>query len=250
MSIANRNTPVVTLVTSGTATWVVTMPTGVVSGDVCLIEATDGTFASATWVPPTGFVLLKDQNNTNNIRTQVWRKVCDGTEGSTVTFTITGGATPFGQAVAIAYSGVDNTTPEDLTSTGKEPGTVTNPSQTSQTTVTDNAMVVGFFGARGAGVGSNGAAGSSATEEVDSYNTTLNSIVYVEQLVKTAAGAVALTFTFDNTAHVAPTLTWECVQVALRPSTAAPANTVAPAITGTPAVGQTLTTTDGTWTGS
>jgi hypothetical protein len=191
-----------------TATWNVTRPTLSV-GDVCLVELSYNNTLAPTWTPPTGFVELGTNQFNSNQRIRVFRKVWDGTEASPLVFAASQSVA--GAYATIAYSGVDTTTPEDTTTTTYNAGSATTtPTQSSQTTVTDNAMVVGFWSQRdytGAG-----AAGGGATERIDHPRGVTNSFLYIEELVKTPAGAVALTFTTSSQDN------WQGVQVALRPA--------------------------------
>jgi hypothetical protein len=71
--------------------------------------------------------------------------------------------------------------------------------------------------------------------------------IYGSEYILSEASALA----FKGTGTLGANNTGRGAIVAYKPVTgSAPANTVAPAVTGNPQVGQTLSTTDGTWTGS
>jgi hypothetical protein len=191
-------------------TWNVTRPTLSV-GDVCLVELNFDNNSGVTWTPPTGFVLLGGNQHNANARIEVFRKVWDGTEASPLVFTPS--ANTAGVWATIAYSGVDGTTPEDTTTSSYNDGGVADitPEQASQTTVTNNAMLVGFWAQRN--FTGSGTAGGGATERLDVYQATTSRYMFIEEKVKATAGTEALTFTADSS-----TFTWQGVQVALRPA--------------------------------
>jgi hypothetical protein len=196
---------------SATATWNVTRPTLSV-GDVCLVLLTYDNNNLCTITPPTNWVELGANSYNANCKVTVLRKVWDGTEANPLVFTFSGSGA-FGAWATIAYSGVDGTTPEDTTTTSYNDGGASDltPQQTAQTTVTDNAMLVGFWGQRNYADSPN-TAGGGATERLE-HPKAVAMFMYIEDKVKTPTGSEGLTFTANSS-----TFTWQGVQVALRPA--------------------------------
>jgi hypothetical protein len=170
---------------------------------------------STDWQPqvlstPSGWTALANASADGNRRMWAYGTKADGTEdGASVVFNGTAGGTGHVWAV-LRYSGVDTTTAMDVAAASGTEASTSTPAGQSQTTVTDNAMVVACFGTRGSA--GTGTAGGGATERVDSNATASNVALYVEELVKTPAGAVQLpaSFTFSQS--------WNDIQVALRPA--------------------------------
>jgi hypothetical protein len=190
-----------------------TMPATVNADDYLLM------FITTNWEPqslstPSGWTQLDTEAWGEPIRIWAFGKKAAGTEdGATVVFNGTVGSVDHGWA-CLRYSGVDTTTALDTATTSvSETGTAT-PTQNSQTTVTANAFVIGAFGATVGGTATSGTVGSSATERVDLYQNP--TFLYVEELDKASAGAIALTFTATASTN------WSNIQVALRPTGGAP----------------------------
>lgn len=105
-TVASTNFPVVqsTNTTFGVATGIHNLPTGIVSGDLLLLNYQSGT----TTVPsaPAGWTQLYNQGTpTNNQRGAIFYRVANGSEGSTVT--VSGGATQSSITYRIdTYTGV------------------------------------------------------------------------------------------------------------------------------------------------
>lgn len=245
MAIALRGSPTSGSNGGGVNSCTVAKPTGLASGDVALVFVTLDTSNSPT-VTITGFTALAGPTgNSSNYKTQVFRRVCDAGDVGAGNFTVslTANAAVI-RADAIAYSGVDNTTPEDVATTIQQQAAGGNPTTTpaasSQTTVTAGAEIVYYAANRG--TSNTGTAGGGATERTDS--TDGNTVyAYIEDLAQGAAGAVALTMTSTSSVN------FNVAQVALRP--AAPSgsftNTVPPSLSGSLNTGSTLTINTGTW---
>lgn len=174
MAIAIRGTAQGVFADSGNLAF--NKPTGLVSTDVWLIGvSSDGELASATG--PSGFTRIFNataNTGTGNPQSiQVWRRVCDGSEGATATVTLTSAE---GAGGSVAYSGVDNTTPEDTVGTDGG-GTGGNCTANAINPSTSNTKVL-FFG----GINENTGAArtytppASMSELVDKSSSTWSSI--------------------------------------------------------------------------
>jgi hypothetical protein len=148
----------------------------------------------------------------------VFIKVANGTEdGAALTFTASGGTA--GLWSAVCYGDVDGTTPQDAAAVRLESASnTTTPTLPNQTSVTNDAMSVAFFGGRGVSTayGSSNSPGSGSTEVLDVQNTTesgLNTVaLYIEEQLVPIAGALGQSATMQTSDP------WQGVQVVLRPS--------------------------------
>jgi RHS repeat-associated protein len=121
---------------------VVTKPAGVTTNDVLL--AAINVDQTPTITPPAGWTLVRsDVNGTIQTLAIYWR-AAGGSEPASYTFTF-GAAVNAATAGIVAYSGVDTTTPIDV-SGGQANTASTSVTAPSVTTTVANAMVVGFFG--------------------------------------------------------------------------------------------------------
>lgn len=242
-------TPVVAT-QAGSNSWVVTLPSGMSNGDVCLVFLAISLAGSEGAPAPTGWTSIGGGSIANQTRSRCMARVIDGTEGSTMTVTIGSAATPSGFKAAVALSGVD--TAGGLSGLGLDVATsasATNSSTTnvvanSLTTTTDNAFVIAYSsGGRGNGANS-GTPGTGYTELVDQNDAgSTGQTLYVQYKIKSPAGSETPAWT------AATSSSFVADAVAFRPVVApAPSNTVAPVATGTVLVSQTLSVTNGTWT--
>jgi hypothetical protein len=128
---------------SGAASVVINKPASVVAGDVMIVNLSSYG-GSNNWTLLSGWTSISNvlMNSTNRYAA-VFYRVVDGTEGSSFTFSITGGANSAGAIVA--FSGVDAVNPLGATiqpiSTG---GGTTAITATTITTTTANAAVIMF----------------------------------------------------------------------------------------------------------
>jgi hypothetical protein len=146
MAIAFRSATEAGTGSSG-ASLAINVPAGVVSGDVMLMfgvtaDGDDGGFdAVSGWTELIDAAVL----NTGGAAPSppgmsVWRRVAGGSEPGSYTITPTAGSTGI-CANMLAFSGVDNTTPIDQTTTTAT-GDGTNANPAAITTQTDNALIV------------------------------------------------------------------------------------------------------------
>lgn len=190
---------------STTAT--VSVPTGVQNGDVMLLSViSDGTLTT-----PTGWTLLKNTATPGANNTYVLRRVAASEPASyTLTFT---GATVTSLAID-AWSGGDNTTPEDATTPNGTTGTVATITWPSITTVTDQAetVAIAFDDAGLTGM----AVPTGYTQRTGPVGATLALDVFSKS--KTPAGAEAPTGTDPQGVGSS----WVAMIVALRPAASDP----------------------------
>jgi len=138
--IAQRGTA--TSATSQTTTITITKPTGVVSGDVMLVNITSNNGSAASLLGWTS--LGTGIFNGSNLHATVLYRVAGGSEPASYIFSLGAGAND-AVGTIVAFSGVDNTTPIDATGTMglsvANGGTATAP---GITTTTASAAVVMF----------------------------------------------------------------------------------------------------------
>jgi len=137
--IGFRSVGTVVIATAATSI-TLTAPTGVVASDIVLAVIYDAA-ANVAVTPPAGWTLV---NQTNDVAQGMVTYWATGNVTSYV-FNI-GGSALNTIGLTIAYSGVDTTTPMDATAVGRVNAASTNITTPSITTVTANAMLVGFFG--------------------------------------------------------------------------------------------------------
>lgn len=159
---------------STTAT--INKPTGVVSGDVLIAYTVNLTGAAIT--PPAGWVNISSQVSGVALRLQADRLVAGASEPASYTFT--GAST----GTIAAYSGVDNTTPVDVSSLDGAGGAGT-PTAASLTTTAANEMLVAGFADTATVTWT---APTGMTQEAPLPVTT-SSNVMVSDVIQVAAGA-------------------------------------------------------------
>lgn len=82
------------------------------AGDVTVLVLAIGS-TTPTIPDPAGFIQLRAQLDASTVlRTRTWYRVCDGSESGSISLSWTGGSTSYA-AAAIAYRGVDTTSPID-----------------------------------------------------------------------------------------------------------------------------------------
>lgn len=163
-----------TAVANNATTISLTLPAGVLEGDLLL--ATVATSTGTTITPPAGWTRVSPATGTpvacvngTNSTIQVWWKVAAVGEAGPYSFNL-GGAATYGAGGIMAYVGVDSVTPIDSTTNGScTTGSGTALSATAVTTNSANAWVIGVWGQRSTNGNSNTiTAGSSMTNRVQS----------------------------------------------------------------------------------
>lgn len=148
MAIAYRSQA--SLTNGSRTTTTVSMPAGVQAGDVVLVFCSTGNSASVAITPPASLsanpvvnLSYSDTNPPWTVNMRVWRYAVVGT-GDPASFAFTHSSAS-SEACAIAFSGVDASTPLDATpATNAASGTTS--TMTGLTTVTADAMLVGYRG--------------------------------------------------------------------------------------------------------
>ncbi|MGI8592958.1 MAG: hypothetical protein ACR2ML_01060, partial [Solirubrobacteraceae bacterium] len=118
MAIAHRNTQTASLAANGTALSVA-KPTGLADGAVVVIHAVNAGATASPSTVPTGFTLVKSHGIGFSTGLSVYIKVISSASGEPATYDFVWGASARHLLVATAYSGVDNTTPQDAAATGQ-----------------------------------------------------------------------------------------------------------------------------------
>jgi hypothetical protein len=144
-TIAQRGTATTAAVTNN-ASLTITKPTGVVAGDIMIasfaeINSLTAPTAPAGWTSIDGRSLA----GTTNRYASIFYKVAGGSEGANYTFTVPIGSTITVIGAIVAFSGVDGTTPFDVTNgVISVQASQTGVAATTKTTVTANAAIVMF----------------------------------------------------------------------------------------------------------
>jgi hypothetical protein len=123
---------------SSTTSAVLTYPSSPASGEI-LVAVLGTSTVTAPTSAPAGWTLAHAQNGNNAISGSIFYKISDGTESGTVTFTGMSGRTT---GHMFRLSGVDNTTPIDVTGVGAGAPIQTTFDMPSITTATNNAMLI------------------------------------------------------------------------------------------------------------
>lgn len=238
-------------------------------GDTLICFTVSGVALAATVATPSGWTKILDVTGSSLYRMVLFAKVAASTTEaapSVVWSNLTTGASgdPVG-AIIRGFSGLDTS---DLTTLAEVTGTVTQGSTSSTvtastpaiTTTTDNDLILslavraddvantwdaltsfGFTNVSG-GAGAGGAMNSQSGHDFAAQ---------WAYKVKSPAGSSASHF-YSLSGGTITAQTSAGVQIALKPATvpSVPVNTAAPVISGTRVVGQTLTTTNGSWSNS
>src|ERR1035437_1729405 len=139
--IALRGTA--TTATSTTTTLTINKPTGVVAGDILIVAITKLN-STNTITPPTGWTSIDGRSLAGSTPRYgaVFYKIAGSAEGTNYAFSL-GSGTSNSSGAIVAFSGVNNTTPFDVTNgIIYVQGSQTEVDATSITTVTANAAVI------------------------------------------------------------------------------------------------------------
>ena len=222
-AITQRGTATSATTTSTTLT--ISKPTGVIAGDVMIVNITQ-TGNTGTNASLTGWTLIAGEQQSTGAprRSTFLYRVADGTEGTSFAFTLGTGTTSAVGSV-IAFSGVDVSVVFDVSpgamSTGAGTTIPTTITATGITTVSANAAIVFLAGAGGTDEDTySGWSGSTPTfsEVMDfSYSTgSVPNITY--NSVGTAWGILTTPgATGDKTVSVDGNYYWAGILIALRP---------------------------------
>lgn len=228
MSIAARGTPVGTsLVGSGTIA--VTLPLGIVSGDILII--TMGLNTSTIPSTPSGLTALDSTNLSASYAS--YYRICDGTEPSSYSFTVAGSTC----AVARAYSGCNASSP--INAHGA-PNRVTASATTTASSVTTTVNGCLLIFASSTSINNSSLTTTGGWANQVEKNVTSMSSASQDQTQATAGATGSVSETWGGSGNSNAQI------IALAPSP--PVNTVAPVASGTTHVASTLSVTNGTWT--
>jgi hypothetical protein len=147
MTIALRDVATATTNLASIASQDIMLPSTIQADDLILIASCQRA-NNATWVTPSGYVLLHSQGTTTTSNSlAVFRKVAvAGDAGATVTMDPSSTA---GMAtVALVFSGVDTTSPVNASATAADTTANTTGDAPSVTTTVADAMVVTFHTAQ------------------------------------------------------------------------------------------------------
>ena len=140
MAIALRGTPTTgSAIDAGDIT--LSMPAGLSENDVVYVGYALSQTAGSGGTSSAGWTQLST-NNDNTVRTQIFRKVIGASPDASIVLTGNTGGTRSSSAIAIAFSGVDTSTPEDGVALVKATGASTNPDPGSATPNTTGAVAV------------------------------------------------------------------------------------------------------------
>lgn len=131
---------------SGTRSPTAVLPAGIQDGDLLLFFFVTETLHDSNGTPPSDVVKVVEQDNTTgaDCTLSVFWKIA-ASEGAGVAFTLIFSANEAGRVMVLAYRGVDQTTPMDVSAvSGNETGTAWD--TTAIVPVTDNAVVVACWG--------------------------------------------------------------------------------------------------------
>jgi Concanavalin A-like lectin/glucanases superfamily len=229
----------------GSSSFVFARPTGVSAGDVLVgWVATDTTHVVGA--PPPGWSQVGSTQNdgSDSSVSAFWRVVEAGDPAS---WSGSFGSGEVGIAGVVAYRNVDQGSPIDVFAQGRSGfGSV---SSTSSITPSGDARVVlALFGGDPGSSSRSGTPDQSPTaaERLDAVNDT-KGFAYAEDVTQASAAPISLDVTWDGGESSAN------FALALRapggPATL-PSNTGLPVVSGTAEVGQSLSVSDGSWSGS
>jgi hypothetical protein len=116
----------------------VPLPSGISSGDLLIVFVSNGSSRTAT--TPTGWTLVAGTSNSGGFY-RVYQRIADGTEGSTLSVTLSNTANF--NSVAFRISGHNATTPVNVSATDNTSNNVVSP---SVTTTVENCLVLRMQG--------------------------------------------------------------------------------------------------------
>lgn len=177
---------------STTASPTVDAPAGLQDNDLIVISLTTDTTVGINSAPA-GWTMLAEAANTSGNDSSI-TAMCKiaSSEGASWTFTNLWDDAEYYAYGCVAYSGVDTTTPLDVSAVVDTPASTDNPTAGAITPSNNDCMILGLFGAD-VNADSVGAAGSSpaCTERVD-HAQGVRGWVYIEEYLQETAAEVTL----------------------------------------------------------
>lgn len=221
MAIGNPVAGTILQQSVGSATWNVAYPASVASTDVLELHITAGDAATAI-ATPSGWTSVgtNTASGATTPRVAVFIKAAVGGETGTLAVTMPSAAST-GQATMTKTSGVDQSTPLDVTATTVSLAATTAYTIPTLTTVTAGCMIIGYVGSNTTGAGTflppttAGGFFANATELTDTNTVNHSSIAYAAQVSAGATGGA--NFVRSGSVRGAGVL------YALRPAATAPA---------------------------
>ena len=201
------------------ATLTINAPAGVSANDLMVAQIAVNGGTDTTVTAPSGWTLIRRTDNTTNVGEASYYKVATASEPASYAWTITDGVgTPRAAGGILAYAGVNDSSPVDVSS-GTSGGSSTSVSAPTVTTTTDLDLVDGLFATD---TGTTFTAPSGMTERSDVRNTSANGpSAETADFTKTPAGA-----TGAKAATAGAASNWVAQLVALKLDTVAPTGTV------------------------
>lgn len=108
MAVGQRTATTANTGSAAASSLSINIPTSTAAGDCLLLELAVNGGTGITITTPTGWTLIQRNNSTTVLGSAVFRRIADGTEGSSLSLSFT---SCFASAVMNAYTGVDNNNP-------------------------------------------------------------------------------------------------------------------------------------------
>ena len=148
MAIAIRGTPTTATAVNG-ANVTITLPTGMQENDVVYVIASCTVNSGLTEIGgPTWTQLLSiDNSGAAPLRAAIFRKIMGAVPDVSLSIQVLGNVDDAAAAIAVAFSGVNPSTPEDATTTSAT-GNSTNPDPPNITSITGGAILLAAAASR------------------------------------------------------------------------------------------------------
>lgn len=199
-------TPVATTQNALTATRNITLPTGIVAGELVVIPITVGG-TSITFTPPTGFTEVAGALSSGTINGTAFYKFCDGSESGTITCT-TSATVLLSAATAMRISGADSGTAPTATATTGTSTTPDPPNHTPAWGSAKNLWIAAF--------------GKNASASFTSYptNYSLAKVGGAVSNIRTNSAARQLEASSEDPGNftISASIEWHAMTIAVKPA--------------------------------